>query len=451
MCYKILSLDGGASWSMVQARVLQDLYGDITGHELLRKFNMVIANSGGAVFLGLLCNNTSLSDIIKFYNNSEEVGQVFPPLVFGERIWQQLLRHFDIIGSKYSTSRKLHGLRTIFKKLENMQSDDRLDAAIVDTYLDNLPGIIKDDGLEIIIAAFDYNRQRVIFFRSNAGSKTDQFSGKYYRITLGEAIHASCNAPINYYDAPAKITRSLINGEDTRSAWYWDGAVAGFNNPVLAGLVEAITNNPSLEMQAYRILSLGTHQSFKANMIEEGTSTDKALKERFRKNKGRPLVEWEQSFSFFKDIKKMAASILSDPPDSATFMAYSFLNPSLQNEHANMVRINPRLGPELIDGLYECPKAYKGEDEKLKKLLKMDFDISKQQELDLINEMCDRFIVEEDGKHCLSNQLIRGDQTSEKYIGDRSYKEAKKRWKRLDECDDNKCSLSQASHTTENL
>ncbi len=36
MSYKILTLDGGGSWALVQARVLIDIYGDINGHELLR-------------------------------------------------------------------------------------------------------------------------------------------------------------------------------------------------------------------------------------------------------------------------------------------------------------------------------------------------------------------------------------------------------------------------------
>jgi len=42
--HKILSLDGGGSWALIQAKVLHNMYGDITGHELLRKFDMAIAN-----------------------------------------------------------------------------------------------------------------------------------------------------------------------------------------------------------------------------------------------------------------------------------------------------------------------------------------------------------------------------------------------------------------------
>ena len=72
MSFMILSLDGGGSWCVVQARVLQDLYGDITGHTVLKKFDLVIANSGGSVLLGLLCCDLKLSEIITFYQTPEK-------------------------------------------------------------------------------------------------------------------------------------------------------------------------------------------------------------------------------------------------------------------------------------------------------------------------------------------------------------------------------------------
>ncbi len=50
MPYKILSLDGGGSWSIIQARVLLDIYGDIKGHALLRQFDLVIGNSGEVLY-----------------------------------------------------------------------------------------------------------------------------------------------------------------------------------------------------------------------------------------------------------------------------------------------------------------------------------------------------------------------------------------------------------------
>ncbi|MEP6465243.1 MAG: patatin-like phospholipase family protein, partial [Parafilimonas sp.] len=77
MAYKILSLDGGGSWSLIQARVLLDMYGDINGHELLRKFNLAIANSGGSLVLACLCNDMKMSEIINVFQDENLRKQVF--------------------------------------------------------------------------------------------------------------------------------------------------------------------------------------------------------------------------------------------------------------------------------------------------------------------------------------------------------------------------------------
>ena len=53
MTYRILSLDGGGSWALIQVRALIDMYGGgTTGHQVLQDFDMVAANSGGSVVLG---------------------------------------------------------------------------------------------------------------------------------------------------------------------------------------------------------------------------------------------------------------------------------------------------------------------------------------------------------------------------------------------------------------
>ena len=55
--FRILSLDGGGSWALIQVKALIDLYSrtgdgkDVTGHDILRKFDLIAANSGGALTL----------------------------------------------------------------------------------------------------------------------------------------------------------------------------------------------------------------------------------------------------------------------------------------------------------------------------------------------------------------------------------------------------------------
>src|SRR3954463_13798803 len=102
MPYKILSLDGGGAWALIQARVLQDLYGDIKGHELLRQFDMAIANSGGSLVLACLCNNMKMSEIIAVFERKENREKVFSKLTFWEKLQKgnklALIRNLIDIG-----------------------------------------------------------------------------------------------------------------------------------------------------------------------------------------------------------------------------------------------------------------------------------------------------------------------------------------------------------------
>ncbi len=445
MPYKILSLDGGASWAMVQARVLQDLYdetGDLRGHELLRKFDMVVANSGGSVLLGLLCNNMSLKKIISFYKTSSELKKVFPPLLLWERFFQHITRKLFHVGAKYSAVRKLKSLREIFISNDDLYQQNKLTTPIADTWLNELPSVIGKNyhgaDVQFVISSFDYFRQRVVFFRSNVNSKTNSFSGNFYQITLAESIHASCNAPVNYYDRPALVNLASYKSndpEDRYQSWYWDGAVAGFNNPVLAGVVEAITNNADVDLHNFKILSLGTGISRKAVVADDKSSSDPRRQRRFTVNRGKPFVQWKASFSFLKDIQKIAQSILSDPPDSATFIACSFINRSLQNDKNNLVRINPNIAPECRDDIYFYPMVYNTSDRQQKdflKLMDLDFDVYKENDIQLIEDMCNKFIVTDEGSLYLQNQLIRGEPGSKHHLGYSSYREAKQRWQMIE-------------------
>jgi len=71
MSYQILSLDGGGSWAMIQARVLKDIYGDINGHALLKQFDMAISNSGDSLVLDCLCNEIKLSESISVFQDDQ--------------------------------------------------------------------------------------------------------------------------------------------------------------------------------------------------------------------------------------------------------------------------------------------------------------------------------------------------------------------------------------------
>lgn len=431
MAYKILSMDGGGSWALIQARVLLDIYGDLRGHELLRQFDMVIANSGGSLVLASLCNDMKISEIIAVFQQQQQREQVFSALSFWEKLTVtnviSLLRKNTGIGPKYSTRRKLTGLARVLRQNDHLFAEKRISSPIVETPLLELPSIIGKNELQILIVGFDYFRERVSFFRSNPRSLTDKFNkGRFYQITLAHAIHSSSNAPINYFDNPAEVNISLVNGNDSRKTWYWDGAVSGFNNPVLAAVIEAITNNHA-NPREYSILSLGTGTGGRAIITDYENSTDPLINTIYQSNRNNELAQTDHSFNFLRDVRKMSTSILGDPPDSASFIAYSILDPSLSNQ-ANLIRINPCIKPELENNLFVLPAVYRNEPgghDKFVKLMDMDMDAVQQEQVDLISDLCDKFIVNNEGP-CLPNQFIRGDR--DLGLGQETYREAKACW-----------------------
>lgn len=434
MCYKILSLDGGGSWALLQARILQDLYGDIRGHALLKEFDLVIANSGGSLVLACLCNDMKPSEILQIFNSYEKRTKVFSPLKPDEYNLLSLLRavfkKFPV-GAKYRARRKREGL------VEILAAYDRGRATpIVQTPLRQLPALIGKESLQIMIVGFDYFRERGTFFRSNPRSLTDKFNKKYYEVTLGDAIHASSNAPVNFFQEYAEVAMECLGPDrEKKTNWFWDGAVAGFNNPVLAGLVEAMTNEPARPLDDFRILSIGTGAKGKAVIVDHKYSDNPVLQERYRNSRDLPYVLSDESIRYQLEIGKLAQSILSDPPDSATFMAYAIINRRLDGT-ANLVRINPCITPQVdrARNTYILPEVYRGEMEKFMDILGLDMDAVEDAQVALINDIADKFIVHPPGQPCLPNQFIRGEQHSDEQLGLSTYREARQRWMEIKNC-----------------
>lgn len=134
----------------------------------------------------------------------------------------------------------------VLTEKDHLFKEGKIKQPIIQTPMNELPGVIGKPELQIVIAGFDYLHERVSFFRSNMLSNTDRFTPKYFAMPLGHAIHASSNAPVNYFDAAAATTPFIRKPKPdftdktySMTSWYWDGAVSGFNNPVLAGLIEA--------------------------------------------------------------------------------------------------------------------------------------------------------------------------------------------------------------------
>ena len=102
--------------------------------------------------------------------------------------------------------------------------------------------------MHLLIVGFDYDRNRAVFFRSAPAGRIGWGEGEPAEVSLAGAVHASTNAPVNYFDAPAALPLAPDR--------YWDGGISGCNNPAVVAVVEAIVLGHSAE--DIHLLALGT-------------------------------------------------------------------------------------------------------------------------------------------------------------------------------------------------
>jgi uncharacterized protein len=329
--YRILCLDGGGRWSLISVMALQRIFGDTAqGHEILKHFDLVAANSGGSIVLGGLIENMSLERLLELFCTS---GMLFPPepLFSARRLYHWLTRRLLHIGPKYDTRKKLARLTEL---LANFGSERLVD----------VPELVrKANGAttHFLIVGFDYDWKRAKFFRSNAESLANA-SGPT-DASLAEAIHASSTAPVNYFNAPARLQGSISLGNK-----FWDGAVTGHNNPVLAAVTEALANGQGrLAHHDIRVLSIGTG-AISLPVVARGSRSE------------RGLVDVAQRPGLFRDLTELSESILDDPPDSASFEAWVMLGNPVPATHdgkllaselreseepVSLIRMNPVVRP----------------------------------------------------------------------------------------------------------
>ena len=220
------------------------------------------------------------------------------------------------VGARYSTEGKRNGIASF------------LGAPLANTAMKDLAGALGST--KIFIMGFDYDWLRAEFYRSHdnlAGSKASA-------IALADAINASSTAPVNYFDEPAKAN-------DTRR--HWDGGLGGYNNPILAAVVEA------------RIAGIAPDQ---ISALSIGTGTVRLLRKDHPGSAPDKYVEpWKEPASLKRDIMKVATCILGDPPDAASYTSYIMLGnpprPPTESGSGNIVRLNPMVQP-CYDSTKDC-------------------------------------------------------------------------------------------------
>lgn len=284
MTYRILSLDGGGTWALLQAMALKELYPGKGGHAILADFDMAVANSGGAIVLAGLMLDRSPDDCIRLFSVEANRKAIFKK----NSVFERLGALFK--GHRYDAGAKVKGLERVLGDGSQVR-------------MDRLAPIAGRSGkpLAALITAFDYDRRRAEFLRNfETGMKT-----RASPIRLVDAVHASTNAPVLYFDKPARCDYG--EGAELEQRRYWDGAIGGYNNPMLAGIVEA--------------LALG-HTPAAIEIRSIGTGATRLAPHRYAESAPTSLVEARPRSSFARDLVRVAGAINDDPPDAASYTAY---------------------------------------------------------------------------------------------------------------------------------
>jgi uncharacterized protein len=410
--FRILSLDGGGAWALIQVRALIALYDKNTkGHEVLKDFDLVAANSGGSLVLGGLVENLRLEDLEKLFQDADKRLSIFAPLSsahFVDKILEATIK----IGPKYSASRKFIGIQNV---LPNYGA----------TSLSDLHGLLDAGNRpwpKIVIPAFDYDLRRAVFFRSDTESLAYNWV-KQKSPTLAEAIHASTNAPINFFDQPAVFPANVAFVPHR----YWDGAVGGYNNPIEAAVLEVIANQTRYEVERDSIVALTIGTGNNSLPLLEPDSPLPIRSE---------LVIHQTSPSLHSDIAEMGKSVVSDPPDAATYAAHLMLGGTGCCTPSNcvsgrVIRMNPLIRPCLESDRWVLPKGLEFDD--FDALVNLDMDATDQSQVDLISKFCQAWLV-----GTVPNQAIRANELFQTLIGHDTFAAAAEAWRAaafpLDRC-----------------
>jgi len=390
--YRVLSLDGGGSWALIQAKALMEMYGaETSGWDVLRQFDLVSANSGGSIVLGCLVENMPLSKILDMFMDEAQRRAIFSPT---DGVFNKILEGLLGFGPKYSAEAKLGALRAVLPG----QGDKTLTDAIKGCLGQRGTG----DPVRLLIVGFDYDRCSATFFRSAAAGGPAYGTGAVSGVTLAEAIDASTNAPVNYFDGPAV----LANGYR-----YWDGAITGCNNPVLAGVTEAVTTTK--EFTEVVALSIGTG-TVKLPWPQAG-------------QEGQPYMAAPSDEGLVSDLKKLAGSILDDPPDMASFIAHVLTGSGAHvapPADSQIVRMSPMISPVWDAGTNAWKAPGNMTEEDFTTMVQMPMDALDPGQVTAISNYADLWLTD-----VAPNQPIRMDgDTLKRELGQTTYSAAKAAW-----------------------
>jgi hypothetical protein len=381
--FRVLSLDGGGTWALIEVMALIDLYGgSTTGHEVLRDFDLAAANSGGSIVLGGLVENMTLNDLLGFFLSLEKRKSIFA----------EKLVHLPYTP-KYETTEKLKGLQAALPQ----RGGWFLPQAAADILCAS-----TGSPVHLLIAGFDYDRNRSRFFRSAPASGAEWGDGDPSQVRLAEAIHASTNAPVLFFDKPAELPSEP-------GKRYWDGGITGCNNPVLAGVTEAIVLGQAPDSIAALAIGTGT---VCLPLAPPGASAAVFYA---------PL----ENSGILRDVGKLAAAIVDDPPDVASFLAHVLTGGSRglpAPADSRVVRMSPLIAPVRdTSGNWSLPQGL--DENAFSTLTNLAIDAVEQDQVLAIQDLASQWM-----RDAVRNQPIRMDGDLNRELGHDWFSQAKAAW-----------------------
>jgi hypothetical protein len=363
---------------------LQKIYTDDTsGHQVLKDFNLVAANGAGCITLAGLMLDMPLGDILKkwFLDESQRRQLLAPP----SGIWNKLFGN----GARYSTKKKRAALKTLLGDMA-----ERKLASVFDGQKS-----APRPRPQILICAYDCDRNRAEFFRSDRASRCASATADDPKLV--DAINAATTAPYPLFDRPAE-------GTDGR---FWDGAAAGLYNPVLAAVTEARANRFGADV--IRVLSLGT------GTIQLPVSNAGGNKK---------LVRDRDSIAL--NASDLLRTILYDPADTLTFVTHVMLDQLFPGDteeipvSGTVIRLSPVVRPLPQGDKWVSPEGLS--DDEVEKLASTGLDAIEPKGVELIRLLGERWV---EGK--VLNQPIRAGREFGYEIGKERFPQAVEAWKAI--------------------
>ncbi len=406
--FRILSLDGGGTFCLIQAKALAAIFGEHTqGREILRNFKLAAGTSGGSFVLAALANDKSPGEIIDRFGTEANRRRFFSRLPFWRR-WISVLS-----GGQLGTRFDPHSKKQF------------IEATLAPAGQRPLLELGRDEELPaLLIVGYDYQYDRAKLLRSRPDSPAANFPRDDGSTTLAESVDLSTHAPVNWFSGLSRPARSQAPG-------YWDGALTGFNNPVQLAVSEAIGNGVARD--DIGVLSLGTGQCM---LLPHDAQAPAELR-----------IE-RQTPGLVRDLVKVARAIIGEPPDADSYLAHLSLTAAVpssagQTLESPVIRCSPLIHPLWCDGRWQPPPGLAAPDA-FARLAKLDIAATADADVALIEALIDDWIAGRSQNQPIrragayfSLQDGRWDEHRCCEIGHLRFAEAKAAWQRM--CAEPRC------------